>query len=557
MLIALVEYFFHSTKSEAVTDNLVRKERASHAEISLAFKQNPALLSFASSFCFQHYHVLSQLANMANLLDLPDELISMVCNSEPNAIPALRSTCRQLHNASFFAFLERYFTEITILAHPASIAVLDAVASDSRFNKAIRTLVIDPHGVFSQRMTESHDDLINNGIIRKQLAGVLSKLPKCTRVEVWRWDQVEFLGLSKIPRFVLRHRKTVYIDQEREYWMGSNGFGYPSYVMCDIIDACVFGSHALEVVDLKMQMEFGPLCDYIEAKLTTDAMAEGLKELSMMIDDSLWRGEDQVTDDLIRRLNYSHAWEVSTERTFFDCFPSLTKLKLYMAGQLPFLPVSLPKDLETLSYGEEYGYDSQASRLITVLKEAKAIRKLKLQYIPFETIAECESFLKVVQELPRLEFFQIRPSLSDESDGVDNPKLCFHPCVGQKAEHVFLTTEPGKDIPVWMESVRVCTCGVAGQDLVEPSANNEDSDPQSSGDLIDDEDTSDRSDDSNEEDNETEANTDADESNSSTTDSENVLTDYGSSEGEASVDYEHPAAAESQEVWQNAGVSRG
>lgn len=487
----------------------------------------------------------------------------MICEEAPCVIPDLRSLCRQLRDASFFAFLKTYFTEVTILAHASGIAVLDEIANDGRFNKAIRTLIIDPHGVFPERMSSSHDALIDTGIIRTQLAHVLAKLPNCRKLAVPRWDQMDFLGFTKIPAFVRRNRKTVYIDQDNAYWMSSKGFGYPSYVLCDVLHACITGTHVLETVELEMQMEFGPLCDYIEKKLTINARAERIKHFSIIIADKLWRGTDEATYRLIGGVNDEFAWRFSPVETFFCSFPGLIQLDLWSTMMdYPFFPLTLPRDLKKLAYGEDWAYEPHAWELIHALKSAQSLQSLDLGYVGFESVGQCKTFLEVVEQLPLLVYFEIRPRLSDEDEGLNTPKLCFRPCVNAKTEHVFITTDPTKDIPTWMRSVHVCTCGDARQSLVDSSTTDDESDPAESSGSDDDGDgddngASDRSDDSSEDGNESEAHTDAGESDSDLTDSQNVVSDYGSSDDKASLDYVYPAAPESQEVWRSAGVSRG
>lgn len=497
---------------------------------------------------------------MASLIGLPNELIDLVCEYDGDITLALRLTCRQLYGASFHRFLAYYFGEVTVLAHPQSIAVLRDIVRDERFANAIWMLCIDVHEVFDEALKVSHHDLITDGIVRQQLAEVLSQLPKCTQMHVSRETSIDILGRSRIPFKFLSNRKDKYIERDTALWMSSNGFSYSSYAICDVIHAITSGSHSLEWVDIPMLVEYGPLSDYLRHKRAVNQSSRSIKHLEISLIERLWDGDDEFVDVETMALIMS-LWPPEGPLTdLVSRFGALEHFGLCnnMVNSDRYFPSSLPQSLRCLAYSEVYHAASAAKRLIKCLGSLYSLEELDLGCVGFDNMEECNAFLQAVAKQPHLKTFVIVPALCYTEERGKILDMNIHQCGADPETDGLLTKDPKKDIPEWIESMHVCTCIRAEIDDSDSESEMEEQlDEEGSQGNVDSEISSD--DESDQDDVQPETHThvdDSDESDSIFTDGTNLHSEHGSSGDEASVNYEHATAAESQEIWHSAGVSR-
>jgi hypothetical protein len=405
-----------------------------------------------------------------SLLGLPDELISNICEQVQEIIPKLRLTCRQLQAASFHSFLTCYFTELAIYSHPASVGVLLEITNDVRFAKAVRSLEIDHDGVFTSAYSVSHHDLIEHGIIRKQLTKALSRLPNCTTIMKASWGHCEWgdfqrLGCSLIESsFEERQVWSVFgcgNGDRSSFWLSDAGLCYPSYVTIDIIAAvtsCTNAVQAIRLSDYNHRVELAALADYLKLSFDLSKVTAGVKYIS--IDMSDFECTDQDVMPFIREYLPKLGSPSEMLGNLLVKFPGLQKLNIHQnhmdAGA--FFPSMLPNTLRELSFHDDNHTDAAPQAILRGLRDLTELRELDLCHFYLEDVDQCRYVLRAVSKLPALKTLRMCVRHCHAPDRKDlDIDYCFQPCT-QDVKHKYFTENVKNGLPQWIMAVNLCTC---------------------------------------------------------------------------------------------------
>ena len=399
---------------------------------------------------------------MASLLGISEsrDLITAISVRLPANIPNLRLVCRQLHHATISSFRECFLEELTVLAHPASIEVLNDIASDSRYRSAVRKLIIDVHGVFPRGKQKSHRKTIKDGIIREGLVKALSNLPMCLVLETPRFFKdmcPRPLGFRQVDRPFLRHRKDVYLEKWPSTWMSSAAFAYPSYVMCEILHALSHTKHQVKHIPLgHMMIEYGVLRDYLAHAPIPAQGLNGIKGFSILVSDDHW-DENPCSSSHVTAEMVSHHPPSQVLQDLIDKMPRLEVLMAWNTMEKVFLlPALYPPNLRCLAL-----HNSDTHTLAINLQGLTQLEGLKLFTIGFESVEACQALLHTISELPSLHTFYFEPLLGESFwEPEETANLVTEDCSKLIEFHSTLTTrDAAHDTVGWAAALRVCHCG--------------------------------------------------------------------------------------------------
>ena len=400
--------------------------------------------------------------DMASLHTLPEELVSDICDLRPEVTPSLRLTCRGIKERSSFIFLKCFFRTIPIFAHPASFAVLGEILKNPGFRKAIHHLLISHTSVF-HGMNAPHKQLITDGIIRKDLAATLSRLPCCTTLKTSKCPKG--IGRAHIRPMDFRSIHNTWYDSQEAGsllpWQGDAGLDFSSYVMCDMLAAASSSGRFLEKVDLTVldafsfeKLEWPALADFLTLSFDQRYCSRSLASLALDI------------STCVRAKPFRHAYE---EREYLPSselpqltyrFPALENLRLN-AGideAQSFFPVWLPQQLRYLGFWQQTTWHSTADTLTKCLQTLPNLEHLELHEVAFDWVEDCAALLRVVAEMSSLREFYLTAMLSDYEAGLARHLLCFQACDGCSSNHVVSTNDVAKDVGLWADVVHGCTC---------------------------------------------------------------------------------------------------
>ena len=399
---------------------------------------------------------------MATLLSLPNELISAICGHDHSIVPKLRATCRQLNKASLFVFKKAFFEEVTVLAHNSSLRVLGEIARHPVLGPAVKTLAIDANGIFDQAMQSEHHTLITHGVIRDQLIAILPKLANCTKLVTPRWRSDDYLGFCYVNPHFEKERVDVYLNQDNAKWMTKEGFGYPSYVLCDILHAIYTTHHRIEDLDLGgMFLEYGPLGQYLKQFPLTGSNSHVVNRLTIELEDTFWHGGDLQVHITTEALNRSFGPATEVLQSLFDGFPSLQQVYLEngLHERQPFFPSNLPSTLRKLQYLEDHHDTSEAASLLQSLQVLRHLEELDVN-MGFESLNHFREFLTEISTISTLRQLRVAGTICDDQH-VHRSHIVIGKCMRRPdAFHELFTDRVHSDIPIWCEEVYECSCHV-------------------------------------------------------------------------------------------------
>ena len=119
-----------------------------------------------------------------SLLSLPTELVDIVCEEDPEIIPALRATCRNLESKTKRSFLKQYFEILPIKASRWGLETLQQISADEVFSAAIKELQIDLGGYDTEQslhngVQEMGDSFSGARLFVAHLREILPRLRQC------------------------------------------------------------------------------------------------------------------------------------------------------------------------------------------------------------------------------------------------------------------------------------------------------------------------------------------------------------------------------------------
>ena len=393
------------------------------------------------------------------MLSLPEELISNICERCRENLPSVRLVSRQLQHASLHVFLNHYFEECPVLAHPASFIVLRDVLKVEAFRLAIKRLRITTELAFPSRF--DHDALIKDGIIRKALGYALPKIPFCRSITASYFvGNAGALGRSQVKAW--GGFDTFCVDHNGHMLSVSDqGYEYRSYVYCDILEVLSRLGHSVHIADLSCGgLEHLPLADFIDMNVIAGRRQPQLTELSLDVTDQ----NDSCS--LARRAKEEP--ELATAdalRSLFSCFPSLQKLSMtnWKCKENVFFPTSLPLKLKELKYEEVHDTVTTTPTLNVCLSELQNLERLIMGDVTFGSVDQCAELLRTVARLPSLVQFRMDPKIERDVEEDDGKPLCYQTCrvLGFERSwtgHEYRSTAVQDDLPRWADNVHVCTC---------------------------------------------------------------------------------------------------
>lgn len=394
------------------------------------------------------------------LLSLPDELISNICEQVPENIPKLRLTCTQLQGASFHSFLTCFFTNITVLAHPASLSVLLEITKSPQFARAIRALTIDADGVFSSPFSESHQSLTDHGIIREQLTKALSRLPMCKTLITTEDSASHGLGRSLVEEFYFDQQSDdFYSCDKNSYWLSGAGFFYLSYISLDVIAAITSCKNAVEEVDL-WSVELVAMIGYLETAQYADREALEVKEVSIGM---VWDYKCDLDGGMASTIANSSSLGSLSDLLgiLYRKFPRLQVLKAdhHTSYTGATFPRELPSMLRVLCIEERSEASIHPKAIVQGLRGLINLEHIALIDIFLDDITQLQAVLHEISQLPSLTTIHLRAILQQHhgTNWGDPRFFCFEPC-DDGVEHNYESQSAKTDLPGWIMDAHVCTC---------------------------------------------------------------------------------------------------